>query len=147
MPSLSAANCAELKALVTPSVPSSKVPSAAFIAVPPPLLQLGSSMKNSAATTFVVASVSVAVTVGAVLVGDEETAVAEVTGPVVSLVKLLSLKVEVPKLVSVRAALSVAREWIVYEPSLGGVKLYDQRSVPLARFHVSLALLNPVPSQ
>src|SRR5919204_201370 len=44
-------------------------------------------------------------------------------------------------------ALSVAREWIVYWPSAGGVKLYDQLLVPEASFQVSLALLKPLPSQ
>ncbi len=69
------------------------------------------------------------------------------SGFVVSLVKLLSLKVETSKLVSMRPALSVAREWTVYWPSAGGVKLYDQLLVPLASFQVSPALLKPVPSQ
>ena len=71
----------------------------------------------------------------------------EVTGPVVSLVKFTSLKVAVSKEVSTRPALSVAREWIVYWPSAGGVKLYDQLLAPLASFQLSLALLKPMPSQ
>ena len=88
VPSLSALNCAGVRALVTFSVPLSKVPSEAFIAVPAPFVQLASSMKNSATVTFVVASVSVAVTVGAEFVGVGATAVFVVTGPIVSLTKL-----------------------------------------------------------
>src|SRR4051812_10141880 len=78
---------------VTSSVPSSNVPSAAFIAVPVAFAPTAST-KYSAPATLLSASVSVAVIVGATFVGDGVTAVFDVAGPVVSYVTVLSVDVD-----------------------------------------------------